>query len=233
MPELRPIPADFAEMAYKFERSTSRLQGHYTAGQATVARWMKEAGIPMLGSNKRPVPNDFAEVAPTMLQSKLAKHYRTSESAVKRWIEETGVTPLKGHPCKYKAAPCPSDFAEVAPTMGIVALSKHYGISHKTIKRWLQETGTQPKRYDPSENRPRSRKSVATVRHILPREIVKTRTRTIYEDAADTLRRERFPVNRCNEKGGFDPKGKFWRVGWSVLTGDELLERAARYRRAA
>ncbi len=232
MPAIRPIPADFTEVALKLGRSTTRIQGHYSAGQATVARWMAEAGIPSIGCSLRPVPDDFAQVAPTMFQSKLAKHYKTSEIAVKRWIKETGVKPMKGdNPSKFKALPVPDDFAELAPTMFNAELARHYGSSYKTIRRWLTEAGVEAKHYKPRPQR--GSKAARSMANILPRQIIKTNVKSIYDEAADALRRERFPVNRCNEKGSFNPKGKFWRVGWSVLTGDELLERAARYRRAA
>lgn len=232
MPAIRPIPADFTEVALKLGRSTTRIQGHYSAGQATVARWMAEAGIPSIGCSLRPVPDDFARVAPTMFQSKLAKHYKTSEKAVKRWIKETGIAPMKAvNVTKFKALPVPDGFAELAPTMFNAELARHYGASYKTIRRWLTEAGVEAKHY---KLRPhKSSKGARTVANILPRQIVKTHVKSIYDEAADALRRERFPVNRCDDRGRFDPKGDFWRVGWSVLTADELLQRAARYRSAA
>ena len=47
------------------------------------------------------------------------------------------------------------------------------------------------------------------------------------ESVPEPVRMMATPV-RCNDKGGYDPKGKMWRVGWSILTGAELLERAER-----
>ena len=37
----------------------------------------------------------------------------------------------------------PRDFKVVAPTMPIIALSKHYRASDSTVKAWLAETGVQ------------------------------------------------------------------------------------------
>lgn len=228
----RAMPDDFVEVAHRLQRRTIHIQGHYGAGQTTIARWMAEAGIPSIGCSLRPVPDDFAQVAPTMFQSKLAKHYKTSEIAVKRWFKETGVKPMKGdNPSKFKALPVRDGFAELAPTMFNAELARHYGSSYKTIRRWLTEAGVEAKHYTPRV--PKGIKAARSMANILPRQIIKTNVKSIYDEAADTLRRERFPVNRRNEKGSFNPKGDFWRVGWSVLTGDELLERAARYRRAA
>lgn len=226
----RPMPYDFAVKAREFDRSMSKLVRHYSAGANAVARWMKEAGIPTLKVVKRSPPADFALIAPTMVISALVFHYRADDATVKRWVSETGVVPKARGRGGKQPKPAPEDFAQIAPTKGIVALAEHYGISHKTIKRWINETGIQAK---PCNRGPVTAKAKQNIARILPRQIVQTRTSTIYDDAADTLRRERFPVNRCNERGGFDPKGKFWRVGWSVLTNDELLDRAARYRKAA
>lgn len=226
----RPMPYDFAAKAREFDRSMSKLIRHYGAGSNAVARWMKEAGIPTLKVVKRSPPADFAQIAPTMVMSALLVHYRADDATVKRWVSETGISPKARGNGGKRGAPAPEDFAQVAPTMGIVALAEHYGISHKTIKRWINETGIQAK---PCNRRPSTNKAKQNVSRILPRQIVQTRISTIYEEAADTLRRERFPVNRCDDRGRFDPKGKFWRVGWSILNNDELLQRAARYRKAA
>ena len=232
MPALRPMPADFVEVALKLERSTGRIQGHYSAGQETVARWLKEAGIDMPRTIIRPVPDDFAEVAPTMFINQLTKHYRTGLTVVYRWLKETGVQTSKApNPAQFKVLPVPADFAELAPTMVNAELARHYRSSYKTIRRWMEESGVRCKQYAPTGRK--TQKAARAMANILPRQIIKTNVKSIYDEAADALRRERFPVNRCNEKGSFNPKGDFWRVGWSVLTGDQLLERAAKYRKAA
>lgn len=228
MPQFRSIPDDFAEVALRLERSTGRIQGHYGAGQATVTRWMREAGIPMRGDNKRLIPADFTEVAPTMCVNALAKHYRADDKTIKRWLSQTGICAAQGNQGGRRGTPPPLDFAEIAPTLGLVALSKHYGISHKTIKRWMNETGVKAKPHVPHERSQPKRKFNRVVR-IRPGDfqISRTRVTTIYEDAANVLRAYT-AVYRCNERGGFDVKGKFWRAGNIILTPDELLERAAR-----
>lgn len=228
----RSMPDDFVEVAHRLQRRTSHIQGYYGAGQTTIARWMAEAGIPMRGSNTRPTPTDFLQVAPSMSIMELSRHYRADKGTVRRWVDEAGIEVKKGKSQGTKPTPIPADFAQVAPTMGIMALSQHYKICHKTIKRWVILSGVQPKPFNPKERGPYTRRA-RTVTNILLRQIVKPTVKSIYDEAADALRRERFPVNRCNEKGSFNPKGDFWRVGWSVLTGDELLQRAARYRSAA
>lgn len=223
------MPADFVEMVHKFERHTGKLQTYYTAGQATVYRWMDEAGIERKGTNCRPVPQDYTQLAPTMGLVALAKHYRTGEKTVHRWAEKTGV-----HPYVIVLRPAPSDWAELAPTMGLLALTRHYKTNHRIIKRWAKETGIEPKPYVPTPPKPRAPKSVRKVARIRPGDfqIARTRVTTIYDDAANTLRAYA-AVYRCNDRGGFDERGKFWRMGNVVMTPSELLERAARYRKAA
>lgn len=235
----RPMPADFAEVAHRLERRTGEIQTHYKAGQATVYRWFAEAGIPLLGSNRRPVPNDFAQVAPTLCLSALSKHYQTSDMVVRRWCKNTGINPARATNRGGKAPrPAPADFARVAPTMSINALSAHYKINARGIKRWIEETGVASKPYIASPPKPRERRvsnpgAMSKMGRVNGSKLAPIRVKSIYDEAADVLRRERFLVNRCNERGGYDPQGKFWRVGWSTCTPDELLVRAARYERVA
>lgn len=54
---------------------------------------------------------------------------------------------------------------------------------------------------------------------------------SMFDEAADALRRERFVVFRCDDRGRADQKGEFWRLGNTLLTPDELLQRAEKYRR--
>lgn len=123
----------------------------------------------------------------------------------------------------HNAKPVPEDFAQVAPTMTRSQLQRHYGVLWSgTIKRWLKETGATPRRFVPQRNRISQMGRVKATPKF-------ERNRDDFEIAADTLRRERFPVNRCNQDGGFNANGKYWRVGRTILTGEELIERAKRY----
>lgn len=123
----------------------------------------------------------------------------------------------------YNAQPLPDDFAEVAPTMCKHQLKHHYGVKWSgTIDRWLKEAGVQARTFVPKAKR----LSMMGRVHVMP-EFVKPKDE--YEIAADTLRKERFPVNRCNDNGLYNPTGKFWRVGRNVLTPEQLLEKAERY----
>ncbi len=126
----------------------------------------------------------------------------------------------------YNAQPIPEDFAEVAPTMCKYQLLRHYGVKWSgTIDRWCKESGVEAKKYVAPK---RNRLSMMGRVHV-PAEFVKPKDE--YEVAADVLRKERYPVNRCNDNGLYNATGKFWRVGRNVLTPEQLLEKAERYGR--
>jgi hypothetical protein len=66
-----------------------------------VARWVSESGVrPAYGirHDARPVPDDFAALAPTMFTSRLCVHYECSPDAIKRWCRQTGVAVPKAPP---------------------------------------------------------------------------------------------------------------------------------------
>lgn len=177
-----------------------------------------------MNPKKRPCPEDFAKKAPTMSIERLVKHYRTSRIAVRRWLAETGAPCLSVNNVSNIERPVPDDFAQVAPTMTFTALRRHYQTGEAVVRRWIKQSGVSAKRHVPRWNGG----------YKLPHgHFVEMRNYSAFDEAADILRRERFPVNRCDERGRYEQAGDFWRVGWSVLTPDELLERADRYRRRA
>lgn len=180
--------------------------------------------------SKRPAPDDFSAMAATMTRRALCAHYRTSNRTILRWFFEKQV-PRKV-PVSHNRRPIPDDFATIAPTMTHNALSGHYGCMRETVSRWMQESGIACLPFDRTKPRfvPGTRHNVLRLPH---GHLAQTRVTSLYDDAADVLRRERFPVNRCNDKGVFDFAGKYWRVGWSIISPEELLQRAAKYRKAA
>lgn len=123
----------------------------------------------------------------------------------------------------HNARAVPDDFKKMAPLMTKSQLAKHYKVKWMgTIDRWLKEARVQARAYVPHANR----LSKMGIVH-RPAEFVKRKDE--FEIAADILRRERYPVNRCNENGGYNATGKFWRVGRNVLTNEQLIEKAERY----
>lgn len=175
----------------------------------------------------RPVPDDFLQVAPGKTQSWLKKHYRTSIKAVVRWQNETGVEKCKGPPPPPKPRrEVPDDLAEVARTRYLHEIIKYYRTSEKVLRRWMKETGIQPGKRLVMNTLERAGQPWAS-------KLTDMRQKTIYDDAADELRRHRWIVYRCTHKGVYARKGDYWRVGQVICTPDELLERAERARRKA
>lgn len=239
-PNVRPMPSDFVEVASRL--GVNALQAHFRAGQAAVERWMREAGITV--QRRRPMPQDFIEQAKVLCRIELAKHYKTGDTQVNRWLGEAGITAAKASRVGGRPGdPPPEDFASVAPTMTRSALARHYGRHFRVIERWLDILDIDALAYAPPPKieKPRQEK----LRQSKPRQIrqrgyvrpgdyqiAKTKVSTIYDDAAFVLRAYS-PTYRCDERGRFNEKGKFWRMGNALMTPDELLERAERYRSRA
>lgn len=217
----RPMPEGFQEASATM--GGKALCKLFKCSPQQVRTWR---GGSIVLAPRPSAPADFLERAGLMSGTALALHYKVGRRLVTHWLKDAKIKAGHAIPGKpaFNRRPVPDDFLILARTMHKTALKTHYGTSDAVINRWVQETGVTLKQW------------VATKHNVLrlPHgHLAQTRTTSIYDDAADDLRRERFPVNRCNDKGGYDEKGRFWRVGWSILTPDELLQRAAKYRRAA
>jgi hypothetical protein len=220
----RPLPDDFATVATG--RSKEWACQHYKAGNDTVSRWFEEAGLKaqFKGPKCRPMPDDFAAVFPTLKnQFEVCAHYGATEKVVRRWMNEAG---LKPH--QVQDRPVPDDFAHVAPSMSKTQLGDRYKVSHDVINRWLRLSGV--KAMERTRVAHRSSRLVPTRGTGRPNLTI-TRAASIYDIAANELRRFG-PVFRCDDRGIYRQAGDYWRMGWSILTPDELLERAARKRAA-
>lgn len=95
-PFMRPVPADFVEVAR--DLNTQQIINHYQSSAKVVARWIAETGATskkrayVPAWNARPVPDDFALIAPTKTVNQLREHYNAwTEAIVPRWIKQSGV----------------------------------------------------------------------------------------------------------------------------------------------
>lgn len=89
----------------------------------------------MPGYHRRPVPADFAAVAPTMSQVKLAKHYRCSDMKIKEWLRETGV---RSGGQRGRRKTLPADLEQFAAGHCIASLAKVLGWSDCTLGKHLK-----------------------------------------------------------------------------------------------
>lgn len=175
----------------------------------------------------RPVPEDFLTFAPLKPQRLLMKHYKASYGTVARWQKETGV-PLcpSPPPPPAKRRPIPDCFADRVRNSYVHDLARYYKASDETVNRWLRETGLKAGKTVRTRGLDKAgRPYVAKVSGF--------NSKSIYDEAADVLRRERWIVYRCTHKGIYLKSGNHWRIGNLVITGEELLERAERIRNKA
>lgn len=173
-----------------------------------------------------PVPPDFAETAARLVSRKaLTRHYGKGKETIIAWMDAVGLP----QQVRKERRPCPDDFAALAPTMTKAEIGRHFKADNVMVNRWLAETRTEAIPADQSDilrrawqhRRPAYRVTPDVSRHtpaLAGRE----------EAAAQHLRRFYPQVCHCNERGGADPKGKFWRCGNAVVDGAELVERAER-----
>lgn len=235
-PNQRAMPADFPEKVAELSHQ-ALLKAHYRCGLAAIQRWLAELGVPRARPKANFTDDEFREAAQSMTRQQLAAHFRIGANQVRTLVSRTGAQPVQARfspPPKYRAIP--GDFAENARTMTRNQLAVHYVAGWITVNRWLAVLGIAPVTVQPMPPKPKPPKqaprSAAALPTVLHRKIAPTRTTTIYDDAADLIRRD-MPVYRCTDKGGGDHKGAFWRAGNTVLTPNELLARADKYRARA
>jgi len=182
---------------------------------------------------KRAMPDSFVSFARGKNCYQLVQHYRTSEKVVRRWADEVGISLSNGR----NGHPVPDKWEELAAVNTIVDLQRMFNVDRKVIKRWMVETEIEPVPFNrkgiiPVNRKPKSERAFK-VMGSPHKAIINTRPRSIWDDAADVLRAERWAVYRCDEKGRADMKGRYWRAGMVILTPDDLLARAEKYRRRA
>lgn len=220
----RPMPENFAENAWLPHKE---LTQRYNAGGDTISRWRKELG----GENPRSaIPADFAEQVDRSNLSQLMTHYCVGEQRIKSWAKRAGIQIKMNLNSRRRAMP--DDFADMAPTMPKNGLMKHYRADITTIRRWIEESGVDAMVYTPPPPPPRQARGFVFGGHARNQITRDLRQVTMYDEAADVLRHH-FVVFRCDERGRADQKGEHWRLGNTLLTPDDLLQRADRYRRRA
>lgn len=190
----------------------------------------KQKGRPELW---RRMPDDFTTIAPTVTRSAARRHWRTGWKTIDRWYEEAGIAPGS---VQIQNDPPPADFKALAPTMTRRGLCRHYKAGGKRIDRWLKETGVDFKRLTQSEaagirwkDKPRKNKPK---RPTFVPALLKGPTIPPPDTSPDGLAAEHLrkwcPVYRCDDNGRPNPKGGFWRFGNTILTPEEVKQRAIR-----
>jgi len=94
-----PVPADFADMVARTHQLG--LVRHYRVSNSTIRRWLSETGLtpaqrPRVENPRRmPMPEEFAELAPTLTRAQLADRLGVSDTVILRWCQEAGVRPMR------------------------------------------------------------------------------------------------------------------------------------------
>jgi hypothetical protein len=171
-----------------------------------------------------PIPDGFAEFAAGKPLIDLAYHYGKCRRTIQRWRAQLGMPDRVERGAPPPSRPVPDSFALVAPGKSIKELCKHYTAGHRSIERWLKQTGIKRGTARTATKRIGGPNPLATLNPVGHEH----RDFSVAGQAADFLRRLG-PVVRCDAAGRFDPKGDHWRRGSGLpLTADEVIARATR-----
>lgn len=218
----RPLPGDFAERA-RAGATIDALRRHYRAGTWVINRWIEEIGGKPRARRKlppKPVPADFAHFAAIETVEQLVKRYQRGTSQIARWRREISA----GGPSIRPARPpksLPEDFVEVAPRLSTRELVERFGVCKVTVLKWCARAGVTPRQVKPGPA------TLGAMGRAKAAPIAQHRDTSRAGQAADYLRRFG-PVVRCDAVGRFNPTGTHWRRGSSILTADEVIQRAER-----
>lgn len=238
----REVPEDFQQFAEV--ESWRELRARYGVSTTSIQRWLSETGIvrPAMvgGIAKRPVPDDFAAMSDTHSNLELMAIYGCGSEMLYRWRKESGAK-------RRDKMRIPEGFAEVWKGKSVLQLAAHYKRSHTTISAWIKRLGlVRPrgvKLSKPVKVAAPKPQPLPFVRKPAPKRFVKPdayrttavdhvqRDMTPAGQAADILRRDRWTVFRCDERGRANPDGKLWLCGRVICTAAELIERAHRAER--
>ena len=199
----------------------------------------------------RAVPDGFAEDAKTFTDCMLWKKYHAGRKTVQRWREAVGILVANPRPRKNGITPreIPLGFREHALKMSDEELAEKYQCGTTTAGRWRKATKAYRRVAGAAKAQRVARPKPVIVefdrapaRPAKPAHLVRSGMQTSPLDrpykedsragiAADTLRRDRWTVFRCDRDGNQEQRGQFWRCGRVICTDDELIERAQRAER--
>lgn len=173
------------------------------------------------GRQRRPMPDDFREVAPGKSVNALMEIYSCGPGPIARWRKEAGIEAVRAVTApkspRRETRAVPDSFALVARGMTMKQLRERFGASESLVRRWCAEAGVEPRRA-----------GYAYFRQVQPRALPDARDCSRAGLAAQYL--QKFgSVVRCDAEGRVDPRGTHWlRGGRFVLTDEEIMDRARR-----
>lgn len=184
-----------------------------------LGSWKSATGYK--AADRSHIPADFETLWQTTSQADLCAHYRKGAATISHWCKKLNLVRTDG--LGRGKTPAPVGFAEVARGKSRREIAEHYGMSADTVRRICADLGIvaqgvafQPRAMSGPKLQPYHKSAMAPQRDM-----------TRAGMAADWLR-QFGPVIRCDGDGRYDPKGDHWRRGSTLLTADEVVERAYR-----
>lgn len=209
---MRKPPADLKEKRAELG-GVKNIAKHYKVSPDTITKWLRECGLP---TERQPVikkmPDDFPKFRETHNFNELKKHYRVSGKFITEWTKQIGFVQKRHCPPPKKGKAVPDDFRSKSSGMFIAELAEYYGVGKSTVSRWVRETGAKTKRF---------------VNYGAPKKpsIPPPKRETRHDLAVEYLRRFT-PVSPCCKDGKYKENGDHYRVGHTVMTGDEMIAKA-------
>jgi len=191
---------------------------------------VKELG---LGSEKRPMPDDFPEYASTHTYYETRERYRCGSETMRRWKKQAGIEPnVKQTPTIPILMPQGYEAFSRANLQHVVC--ERFGLSTHYVRIFDRQLGIDrsPKasaklKRASSPGQPPKKAQVLSIK---PRNITEEMAA---REAATYLQRYSSMI-RCNAEGQPRPSGTHWlRGGRYVLTDAEVIERARGMRERA
>lgn len=196
------------------------LAKHYGVGERRVRSWFIEKGMPIKPATRiAPPPKDFREKYKNMSRDELQKHYNVGRKSISTWVKELGLKTKNTPPPPKNKRPVPDGFKAVSPTMTMNELCAHYGAACSTIRRWIAETGL-PKRRWVNFGTPKAQP------------IPPAKDDHEHHRAVNYLRKF-MAVSPCDEQGKYQENGSHYRIGYSVFTHQEVIDRAQSHQERA
>jgi len=239
-PLKNPLPADFRDHLHNTVPAQMEMYG---VGRHTIMRWRRMSGVSVhqrawteeaLATLKLLVEQGHSY---DVIAKKMGIGRKRVCNAVDRNRFSKGTPQSRRMPMK----PIPDDFVEMWTDNPLSFLAKHYGVSAKTMRRWVAAKGLK---------RPTKGRNIRTVDFERkapekPQKFTRDRYKTAVSDISagrDTspegeaqafLQKEGYkPVVRCNAERVATQGGKFWLCGNvpGVLTDAQLIERVTEIR---
>lgn len=239
-PLKNPIPADFRDHLHNTVPAQMEMYG---VGRHTIMRWRRMSGVSV---HQRAWTEEALANLKTLVEQGhsydvIAKKMGIGRKRVCNAVDRNRFSKGTPQSRRMPMKPIPDDFVEMWTDNPLSFLAKHYGVSAKTMRRWVAAKGLKrPARGQIARAVDFERKAPEK-----PQKFTRDRYKTAVSDISagrDTspegeaqafLQKEGYrPVCRCNAERVPTQGGRFWICGnvHGVLTDAQLIERVTEIR---